>query len=161
MHIRDRALVFDGRKPHSSGVFNGDRCSLVLLVHSSWEFVTPAMRRQLLDFGLPCPPIGPTQVALPAVEGATPLQGGLPPDDAAAPPVDVLDEESVAVKTAKPKDTLEVAQSREHQMTHLPKTPNVTSALKQRCNVNSNGERLQNSSQTRSAENCQRYLVSK
>ena len=32
LHKRDRALVFDGRKLHSSGTFNGDRWSLVLFV---------------------------------------------------------------------------------------------------------------------------------
>ena len=59
LHIKDRALVFDGRKTHSSGTFNGDRWSLVLFVHSSWEHASPAMRRQLVDLGFPCPPSPP------------------------------------------------------------------------------------------------------
>ncbi len=115
LHIRDRALVFDGRKTHSSGTFNGDRWSLVLFVHSSWEFVKPAMRQQLLEFGLPCPPAGATKVALPAVEDAPPPQGGMPPIDVEAPPIDEI------VSSTQPKDTIEVALSGAHQMTHTPK----------------------------------------
>ena len=70
LHIRDHAVVFDGRKPHSSGLFNGDRWSLVLFVHASWEHTSPAMRRQLIGLGLPCPPSGSTQIAVPAVDEA-------------------------------------------------------------------------------------------
>ena len=66
LNIRDHAVLFDGRKFHSSGIFNGDRWSMVLFVHSSWVDVTPAMRAQLIGLGFPCPPIGPTAVAVPA-----------------------------------------------------------------------------------------------
>ena len=48
LNIRDHAVIFDGRKIHSSGIFNGDRWSMVLFVHSSWVDVTPAMRAQLI-----------------------------------------------------------------------------------------------------------------
>ena len=57
IHIRDHAVVFDGAKLRSSGKLNGDRWSLVLFVHSSWETTTKAMRQQLIGLGLPCPPV--------------------------------------------------------------------------------------------------------
>ena len=84
LHIRDHAVVFDGAKLHSSGLLNGDRWSLVLLIHSSWEYTTNAMRQQLTGLGLPCPPSGPTTAAVPAVEGASSTQAGFPSDAAAA-----------------------------------------------------------------------------
>ena len=108
LHIRDHAVVFDGRKLHSSGLFNGDRWSLVLLVHSPWEHVTPAMRKQLTGLGLPCPPQGATLVAVPAVEDAVPSQEGLPSDDAdvaddgAVPDGEPADD-AVTVRDPKPK----------------------------------------------------------
>ncbi len=43
------------------------------------------MQKQIIDFGLPCPPHGPTQVAVPAIGEAPPSQGGLPSDGAASP----------------------------------------------------------------------------
>ena len=65
LHIRDHAVVFDGAKLHSSGLFNGDRWSLVLLIHSSWEYTTNAMRQQLIGLGLPCPPVVLPQLLCP------------------------------------------------------------------------------------------------
>ena len=73
------------------------------------------MRQQLLEFGLPCPPAGATKVALPAVEDAQPPQGGVPPIDVEAPPIDEI------VDSTQPKDTIEVALTGAHQMTHTPK----------------------------------------
>ncbi len=69
LHIRDHAVVFNGRNIHSSGLFNGDRWYMVLLVHSSWEHTSPAMQNQLIGLGFPCPPSGATVVAIPAVKG--------------------------------------------------------------------------------------------
>jgi hypothetical protein len=70
LHIRDHAVVFDGLETHSSGKFNGDRWSLVLFVHASWETVSDDMAKQLIELGLPCPPSAPTpkptQAAAPA-----------------------------------------------------------------------------------------------
>ena len=37
LHIRDHAVVFDGLETHASGKYNGDRWSLVLFAHASWE----------------------------------------------------------------------------------------------------------------------------
>ncbi len=56
LNISDRAVVFDGRKFHSSGLVNGDRWSLVLFVHSSWATTSPDMRSKLISLGMPCPP---------------------------------------------------------------------------------------------------------
>ena len=39
--------------------------SMVLFAHSSWVDTSPAMRAQLAGLGLPCPPDGPTVVAVP------------------------------------------------------------------------------------------------
>ena len=62
--------MFDGLETHSSGKFNGDRWSLVLFVHASWETVSDDIAKQLNELGLPCPPSAttpkPTQVAVPA-----------------------------------------------------------------------------------------------
>ena len=79
LDIRDRAVVFDGRKVHSSGVFNGDRWSMVLFVHSSWETASPDLRSKLIALGLPCPPSGPTKAAAPATGGPLSAEAGLPP----------------------------------------------------------------------------------
>ncbi len=138
LHTHNHALVFDGRKPHSSWLSNGDRWSFVLFVHSLWEHVSDAVARQLLELGLPCPPRGPTQAAAPATDRAAPAPGGPPSDGAedgsanldpdapakpaAAEPTDDPAPEAEVVTGPKPKGTLEEAQSREHQMTHLPKT---------------------------------------
>ena len=142
LHIHNHAVVYDGRKPHTSGLFNGDRWSLVLFVHSSWEHVSDAIAKQLIESGLPCPPRGPTQAAVPATEKATPPQVVSPSDDAETrraadldppgPPEELPEEpeppdeptpEVEAVKGPKPKGTVEEAQPREHQMAHLPKIP--------------------------------------
>jgi hypothetical protein len=62
--------VFNGLETHSSGKLNGDRWSLVLFVHASWETVSDDMAKQLIELGLPCPPSAPkpkpTQAAAPA-----------------------------------------------------------------------------------------------
>ena len=58
LHIRDHAVVFDGLETHSSGNYNGDRWSLVLFVHASWEKVPATMANELRKLGLPCPPTG-------------------------------------------------------------------------------------------------------
>ena len=80
LHIRDHAVVFNGRNIHSSVLFNGDRWSLALFVHSSWEHTSPAMQKQLIGLGSPCPPSGPAQVAVPAVEEAV-SANAMPPFD--------------------------------------------------------------------------------
>ena len=85
----------------------------------------PAMRAQLTGLGFPCPPIGPTAVAVPAAAVV---------DSALADPDDVVDSAladpivagEVAIEAdealdPKPKKTREEAESREHRMTHLPK----------------------------------------
>ena len=112
-----------------SGVFNGDRWSMVLLVHSSWATTTPDMRSKLISLGMPCPPSGPSCSAAPAIGGSLAAEAGLPPGDDAL--IDLSDEAPAAeagvssevVKDPLPKGTLEEAQSRAHQMTHLPKNP--------------------------------------
>jgi hypothetical protein len=116
LHIRDHAVVFDGRKIHSSGTFNGDRWSMVLFVHSSWVDTSPEMQAQLRGFGFPLPPCGPTAVAVPAAVVDT----GQPGPSGAE---EVSEGDCDEVLDSKPKKTLEEAQSREHRMTHLPKNP--------------------------------------
>ena len=66
LNIRDHAVVFNGRNIHYSGIFNGDRWSMVLFVHSSWVDTSPEMQAQLGGMGFPLPPCGPTAVAVPA-----------------------------------------------------------------------------------------------
>ena len=108
LNINDRAVVFDGRKIHSSGLFNGDRWSLVLFVHSSWATTSPSMRSKLISLGLPCSPRPSSGVAFPAIGGAPTAEAGVPPEVVRDPP---------------PKGTLEEAQSQAHLMTHVPKNP--------------------------------------
>ena len=60
LHVRDHAVVFDGLETHSSGKFSGDRWSLILFVHSSWETISDDIAKQLFAFGLPCPPSAQT-----------------------------------------------------------------------------------------------------
>ena len=115
LNIRDHAVIFDGRKIHSSGIFNGDRWSMVLFAHSSWVDVTSAMRAQLLGLGFPCPPIRPTAVAVPAAVVDSALADPIVAEEVAIEADEVLD--------PKPKKTLEEAESREHRMAHLPKNP--------------------------------------
>jgi hypothetical protein len=84
------------------------------------------MRKQLIELGLPCPPRGAARVAVPVVEEAAPSQEGLPSDDTAAADDNAVPEgesadDAEAVRDPTPKGTREEAQSREHQMTHLPK----------------------------------------
>ena len=94
-------------------------------------------KKQFTELGLPCPPHGPTQIAVPALGEAPPSQGGLPSDGAVggsanlepdapaepAEPSDVPADDVEVVKDPRPKGTLEEAQSWEHQMTHLQKNP--------------------------------------
>ena len=117
LNIRDHAVVFNGRNNHPSGIFNGDRWSLVLFVHSSWVDTSPAMKAQLSGFGFPCPPSGPTAVAVPAAVVDSELSSPSGDEEVA---VEVGVDE---VLDPKPKETLEEAESREHRMTHLPKNP--------------------------------------
>ena len=125
--------MFDGRRPHSSGVFNDDRWSLVLFAHSSWEHVSPATRKQLLAFGLPCPPPGATTAA-PAIDGAVvsddsdvaPPKVGLLEPDVVPPKVGLHEPEVVPPKVGLPAGTREEANSVEHLMTHMPKNPFCT-----------------------------------
>ena len=112
LRIRDHALVYDGSIPHSSGVFNGDMWSFVLFTHSAWDQTPHALREQLIELGFPCPPDGPTSVAVPVVNEASPPQGGSPDGAAAA---DDLAEPAEVVRGYKPTKTFEEAQSREHQ----------------------------------------------
>ena len=121
LHIRDHAVVFDGTKLHSSGKFNGDRWSLVLFVHSSWETTAKAMRQQLIWARATMSPSGSPTVAVPAVEGVSTSQDGFS-SDAAAEAEESAEDVEVA-RDPKPKGTLEEAQPREHQMTRLPKSP--------------------------------------
>ncbi len=116
LHIRDHAVVFNGRNIHSSGTFNGDRWSMVLFVHSSWVDTSPEMQAQLRGMGFPLPPCGPTAVAVPAAVVDT----GQPGPSGAE---EVSEGDCDEVLDSKPKKTLEEAQSREHRMTHLPKNP--------------------------------------
>ena len=115
LNIRDHAVVFNGRNIHSSGIFNGDRWSMVLFVHSSWVDTSPAMKAQLSGCGFPCPPSGPTAVAAPAAVVDSELSGPNGAEEVAVEVDEVLD--------PKPKKTLEEAESREHRMTPLPKNP--------------------------------------
>ena len=50
--------MFDGLQTHYSSSYNGDRWSLVLLAHASWEKAPAAMADELRTLGLPCPPTG-------------------------------------------------------------------------------------------------------
>jgi hypothetical protein len=116
LHIRDHAVIFNGRNIHSSGTFNGDRWSMVLFVHSSWVDTSPEMQAQLRGMGFPLPPCGPTAVAVSAavVDTGQPGPSGVE---------EVSEGEGDEVLDSKPKKTLEEAQSREHRMTHLPENP--------------------------------------
>ncbi len=100
LHIRDHAVVFNGRNIISSGIFNGGRWSMVLFVHSSWEHTSPAMQNQLIGLGFPCPPSGPTKAAVPAVEEVV-VSNDLPGDD------EEPAAEADVVRDPKPKATLE------------------------------------------------------
>ena len=129
LNINDRAVVFDGRKIHSSGLFNGDRWSLVLFVHSSWATTSPAMRSRLISLGMPCPPNTSSGVAVPATEGIPIVEASLPPDDevpidpSGGAPAAEAGVPPEAVRDPPRKGTLEEAQSQAHQMTHMPKNP--------------------------------------
>ena len=54
--LRSHAIVFDGLRTDSSSKFNGDRWSLVLVVHASWDKVPAATASELRQKGVPCPP---------------------------------------------------------------------------------------------------------
>ena len=69
--LRSHAVVFDGLKTHSSSKLNGDRWSLVLCVHASWDKVPAATASELRQYGLPCPPT--CQTAAPAPTDGPPL----------------------------------------------------------------------------------------
>ena len=106
------------------------------------------------SLGLPCPPRGPTQIAVPAVEEAAPSQGGFPSDgavagsDPAEPSGESADDFEV-VRDPKPKGTLEEAQSREHQMTHLPKSHFCEVCSKAKMQRTQKGRTASKPSQTR------------
>ena len=51
LHIRSHAVVFDGLQTHSSGLFKGDRWSLVLFIHSYWDKVPAALANELREQG--------------------------------------------------------------------------------------------------------------
>ena len=69
--LRNHAVVLDGLKTHSSSKLNGDRWSIVLFVHASWDKVPAATANELRQHGVPCPPT--CQAAAPAPTDVEPL----------------------------------------------------------------------------------------
>ena len=90
---------------------------MVLFVHSSWVDTSPAMKAQLAGFGFPCPPGGPTVVAVPAAVV----------DTAPAVPIGVeevaVEAEADEVRDPTPKKPLAEDEQRAYRMTNLPKNP--------------------------------------
>ncbi len=97
-------------------MLNGDRRSVVWLVHASCASVSKASADEVRTLGLPCPPTtgnGPT-VAAPATGGdeTSPAKAGSSTDP--------VDEEILGEREAAAKGSAEEAQTKEHQMTRLP-----------------------------------------
>ena len=59
INIRDHAVVFDGLKRHSLGLFNGDQWTVTLFVHASWERISDDIAKRFKTLGSPCPPTSP------------------------------------------------------------------------------------------------------
>jgi hypothetical protein len=135
IHIRDHAVIFDGLKTHSSGQFNGDRWSLVLVVHASWQQVPAASANSFRKLRPPCPPTASD--ALPAtIDFKTQTAG------AVADAADVYTSPAGAVSSTDPmlgdvieeedeiaKGSAEEAKTKEHHTTHLPNDPSLRSLL--------------------------------
>ncbi len=105
LYIRDHAVIFDGTTPFTSGKFNGDRWSIILLTHAEWPNTpTTVIRKKMSELGMPCP--YQIDVAAPAP--------GAPAD----PSEEAPDGGDLALKSL---GTREQAKSVAHQMTHMPK----------------------------------------
>ena len=56
---REKWRLFDGRVPHSSADFSGERWSIILFPHTAWEACSPELRADIRELGF-SPPGAPS-----------------------------------------------------------------------------------------------------
>ena len=55
LRTKDKWIQFDGKRPHCTYDYVGDRYSIIIFTHSSFEWATDAHKRELLSYGFPLP----------------------------------------------------------------------------------------------------------